>query len=61
MRTATAPLTLEQALMDKLEDLTGIVYVEVKNEFCPVCGRPLTEVAWAELERRIKVETTDAH
>lgn len=21
--------------------------------FCPVCGRPLTEEAWAELERRI--------
>ena len=21
--------------------------------FCPSCGRPLTEAAWAELERRI--------
>ena len=22
--------------------------------YCPICGRPLTEDAWAELERRIK-------
>lgn len=27
--------------------------------FCPDCGRPLTEEAWAELERRINGETTD--
>lgn len=24
-------------------------------EFCPICGRPLTEEAWAELERRLTV------
>ncbi len=24
-----------------------------KEKFCPYCGRPLTEEAWAELERRI--------
>ena len=23
------------------------------TEFCPNCGKPLTEEAWAELERRI--------
>lgn len=26
---------------------------EVEFLFCPVCGRPITEEAWAELERRI--------
>lgn len=24
----------------------------VKIDFCPMCGRPLTEAAWAELERK---------
>lgn len=24
-----------------------------KINFCPECGRPLTEDAWAELERRL--------
>lgn len=23
-------------------------------KFCPMCGRPLTEEAWAELERRLR-------
>lgn len=27
--------------------------------FCPECGRPLNEEAWAELERRINYGTTD--
>lgn len=30
----------------------GLMY-DPQN-FCPNCGRPLTEVAWAELERRIR-------
>lgn len=25
----------------------------VKSKYCPFCGRPLTEEAWAELERRM--------
>jgi len=29
------------------------------NNFCQSCGRPLTEEAWAELERRINDGTTD--
>lgn len=24
-----------------------------RQNFCPECGRPITEEAWAELERRI--------
>lgn len=27
--------------------------------FCPYCGRPLTEAAWAKLERRINGGKTD--
>ena len=26
-----------------------------KNNFCPKCGRAMTEEAWAELERRLKM------
>lgn len=29
------------------------------REYCPGCGKPLTEGAWAELERRINSGTTD--
>lgn len=30
-------------------------YINTRHvEFCPHCGRPLTEEAWAELERRIE-------
>lgn len=32
---------------------------EGSRRFCPDCGRPLTEEAWAELERRINDGTTD--
>lgn len=32
-------------------------YAEIK--FCPMCARPLTEEAWAELERRINDGTFD--
>ena len=30
-----------------------------KESYCPYCGRPLTEEAWAELEGRINGGTTD--
>lgn len=53
LRPATAPLTQEQEIMDKLAELTGTVYCKLEHRFCPMCGRPLTEEAWAELERRI--------
>ena len=32
---------------------------EVEVSFCPQCGRPITEEAWEELERRINGGTTD--
>lgn len=28
-------------------------------QYCPFCGHPLTDEAWAELERRINGGTTD--
>ena len=52
-RSLLAPATYIEELRDKLEDLTGDVYVEIPRRYCQNCGRPLTEEAWAELERRI--------
>ena len=28
----------------------------IPRKYCPECGRPLTEAAWAELEKRIREE-----
>lgn len=33
----------------------GAKYIKDES-FCPLCGKPLTEEAWAELERRINNE-----
>lgn len=40
---------MELELQHPLEDEPRMVY----PNYCPMCGRPLTEEAWAELERRI--------
>lgn len=32
----------------------------VKIDFCPICGRPLTDAAWADLERKINGGKTDS-
>lgn len=40
-----APLTEEQALRDRLSDLTGELYVELPKIYCPVCGAKIREVA----------------
>lgn len=32
---------------------------DIPIKYCPFCGRPLTEEAWAELERRVNGGTTD--
>lgn len=32
---------------------------ERKIEYCPYCGKPITERAWKELERRINGEASD--
>ena len=38
------------------EDPQGLTITNhnVKSVFCPKCGRPLTEEAWAELEKRLR-------
>lgn len=56
LRPLLAAATYVGELRDKLEDLTGGAYVGVPKKYCPICGRPLTEEAWAELERRLKNE-----
>lgn len=40
--------------------VSGTHYVKLSEfDFCPICCRPLTEEAWAELERRINGGTVD--
>lgn len=34
-----APLTREEELRQKLQDLTGEVYLQLPNKFCPMCGK----------------------
>ena len=37
----------------------AVYHIFPHYKFCPMCGRPLTEDAWVELERRINCGTTD--
>ena len=37
----------------RIIDITKNLRLELPCWFCPACGRPLTDEAWAELERRI--------
>lgn len=30
-----------------------VLYRQFDNKYCPLCGRPLSEEAWEELERRV--------
>lgn len=34
----------------------GVTWYITKIKFCPFCGKPLTEQAWEELERRVKTK-----
>lgn len=36
----------------------GPITYEMHTPFCPICGRPLTEEAWRELEKRLRGERT---
>lgn len=40
----------DKNVIGKLPDCKGVI------SFCPVCGRPLTEKAWEELEKRVRGE-----
>ena len=51
-----SPETRTAWLVTSCED-GGDHTIEIR--FCPICGRPLTEEAWAELERRLTVPPND--
>lgn len=36
------------------KDYSHFVRDNIEERFCPECGRPLTEEAWAELEKRLR-------
>lgn len=38
-RPLLAPTTEAEALRQKLEDITGEVYVAVPKNYCPICGK----------------------
>ena len=40
-RPLTLPLTPDDALRDKLVDLTGESYLVLPHKFCPFCGKEL--------------------
>lgn len=58
-RDCILPDRTEQFLCSR-DGLFGDCYVNTRKiNFCPMCGHPLTEEAWAELERRIKDGAAD--
>ena len=44
---------LALAIMDDGSDHRVDTKMNCEYSFCPNCGRPLTDEAWAELERRV--------
>lgn len=38
---------------DEMSCNVGLFWTTEKIKFCPYCGKPLTEEAWAEMEQRI--------
>lgn len=49
----------DQETVMELDWIYGLDHILPDYKFCPMCGRPLTEEAWSELERRINGGTTD--
>ena len=39
-----APLTRAEELRQELLDLTGEVYLQIQNEYCPMCGEKITRI-----------------
>lgn len=54
-------LRAQQAKLDRSrwEKCGKCSFSERYHQYCPECGRPQTEEAWAELERRINDGTVD--
>ena len=57
LRAQQTPAKLDRRGWEECPDCW--LWEGLNNFFCPYCGRPLTEAAWAELERRINGGTTD--
>lgn len=57
LRAQQTPAKLDRSRWWGCETCKGGRYR--RGEYCPGCGRPLTEEAWAELERRINDGTID--
>lgn len=57
LRAQQAPAKLDRSQWEGCPECSCIVIsrkmVNRGRNYCPYCGRPLTEKAWAELERRI--------
>lgn len=45
---------VNQALWVKEPEVNKWTLFGKKLEYCPICGRPLTPEAWAELEKRLR-------
>ena len=39
-----APLTRAEELRQELFDFTGEVYLQIQNEYCPMCGEKITRI-----------------
>lgn len=42
IKSLLAPLTHTEELRQELEDITGEIYLEFPHNYCPMCGRKLT-------------------
>ena len=43
MRPILAPATYVESLEQEITEKTGLVYIQVKNKYCPMCGRKVAK------------------
>lgn len=57
IRARQAPAKLDRSRWEGCDycenQKIGEVMITNRRKYCSICGRPITEEAWAELERRI--------
>lgn len=44
-KSLLAPLTIEEELRQKLEDMTGEAFLPVEHLYCPMCGKKIKREA----------------
>lgn len=63
LRAQQEPVKLDRSRWEGCNACSDVAYLDFFQSkrmiYCPYCGRPLTEEAWAELERRVNDGTTD--